>query len=807
MAPERSGAGGLRRPFRRPFVGAVVALVAAAALAEACAAVGSRTTEVPPAAKTAHRRGVGGASAGSSGNGASKTASSPGTNATHSPPGRLDRRVDSVLALMTLEEKAGQLCITGARPDLRERIRSGRLGGTNGVLPGQDVFHVTREMQRLALRSRLHIPLLFMGDVIHGFRTVYPVPLALAATWDTALVTSADSASAVEATAAGVDWTFAPMLDIARDPRWGRVVESPGEDPFLGAAMARAAVHGYQGDVTGRDLAAPTTMAATAKHFAGYGAVEGGRDYNTVDLSQRRLRSVYLPTFHAAVDAGVAAVMAAFTALDGVPATADAPLLRGILRDEWGFHGLVVSDYDAVPELQNHRVAADTADAVLLAMKAGVDMDLHSLTYADQLPALVRSGRLDGAAVDDAVRRVLKLKFELGLFDDPFRYGDSTRAERATLSRGQRTLARRAAEESLVLLENRGDLLPLAPRVRTVAVLGPLADDSIDPLGPVHAVGRPTDTRTVLEGIRARAGRRVRVLHTAGAGIEDTSRAGFAEAVRLARRADVAVVVVGEAGMMSGEGGSRSRLGLPGVQLDLVQAVAATGTPVVVVLMSGRPLVVPWLAKHVPALLEAWFPGTEAGDAIAAVLFGDAEPGGRLPVSFPRDVGQIPVYYAHRNTGRPAVAGDRYTSKYLDVPDAPLYPFGYGLSYTRFSYSAVRLDRTRMTAADTLTASVTVTNTGSRVGSDVIQLYLTDEVASVSPAVEELRGFRRVRLRPGESREVTFRVTRKDLAFYSADMARRVTEPGFFTVSVGPSSAAETQHHARFELISSPSSG
>ncbi len=748
---------------------------------------------------------------------------------------RLEQRVDSVLALMTLEEKAGQLAITGGRPDLEDLIRAGRLGGTNGVLPGQDVLAVTRHLQQVALQSRLKIPLLFMGDVIHGFRTVYPVPLAMAATWDTALVTSVDSASAAEATAAGVDWTFAPMLDIGRDPRWGRVVEGPGEDPYLGAALARAQVRGYQGDVTGADLASPTTMAATAKHFAGYGAVQGGRDYNSVDLSDRRLRSVYLPTFHAAVNAGVATVMAAFTALDGVPSTANEWLLKGILRDEWGFQGVVVSDYDAVPELENHRIAATDADAVALAMRAGVDVDLHSLTYAGRLPDLVRSGRVSEATVDSAVRRVLRLKFRLGVFDDPFRYDDPARAKAVTLSPSQRALARRAAAESFVLLENHG-VLPLSPHLKTIAVLGPLADDSANPLGPVHAVGRPADTRTVLAGIRARLGPGVRVLYARGtdigqlspagaAGTDDASStsgastpgaqigpgaagtSGIAHAAALARQSDAAVVVVGEAASMSGEGGSRSRLDLPGAQLALVKAVVATGTPTVIVLMSGRPLTIPWLSEHAPALLEAWFPGTEAGSAIADVLFGDAEPGGRLPISFPRDVGQIPIFYAHRNTGRPPVAGDRYTSRYLDVANSPLYPFGYGLGYTRFTYSDVRVDRARMAVGDTVHVSVTVKNIGRRAGTDVVQLYVTDEEASVSPVVERLRGFRRLRLAPGEAREVSFPLTAHDLALYSVDMQRYAAEPGWFTVSVGPNSRDAQEYQARFELVAPGGSG
>ncbi len=711
----------------------------------------------------------------------------------------LDARIDSILAGLTLEQKVGQLTIAGGRADLRDLVRAGRIGGTNGVLPGRDVYHYTHEMQALAMASPPHLPLLFMGDVIHGFRTIFPVPLAMAATWDTALVRRADSVAAREATAAGVTWTFAPMLDIARDPRWGRVVESPGEDPFLGAAMARAAVTGYQG--TG--LAAPTTMAATAKHFAGYGAVEAGRDYNTVDLSERRFRDVYLPTFHAARNAGVATVMAAFTALDGVPATADRALITGILRDEWGFPGLVVSDYDAISELQSHGVAASPADAAAEALRAGVDVDLHSTTYLRELPSLARAGRVPESAVDEAVRRVLRLKLRLGLLDDPFRYADSATAL-GPLPAAHRALARRLARESMVLLRNEGGVLPLRKDLRALAVLGPLADDSADPLGPVHALGRPEDAVTLLAGIRRAVAPRTRVLYARGVAIGDptsraaeagTSRAGaadtagIAQAVRAARAADAAVVAVGESAAMSGEGGSRARLGLPGRQLALVRAVLATGTPTVVVVLSGRPLAIPVLAARAPALLEAWLPGTEAGSALADVLFGDEEPSGRLPVTFPRAVGQVPIYYAHLETGRPASPTDRYTSKYLDVPVTPLFPFGYGLGYTTFRYDALRLGAERIRPGDTLAVRVDVTNTGARAGETVVQLYVRDEVASVSRPVRQLRGFRRIHLAPGERTTVAFSLTGDDLAFRDRAL-RRVVEPGTFRVFVGASSRA-----------------
>ncbi|HET8654959.1 MAG TPA: glycoside hydrolase family 3 N-terminal domain-containing protein [Longimicrobiaceae bacterium] len=717
----------------------------------------------------------------------------PAPAPTRAPDTRLEARVDSVLALMTLQEKAGQLSITGGRPDLDSLVVSGALGGTNGVLPGKDVARYTQRMQRLAMRSRLRIPLTFMGDVIHGFRTTLPVPLAMAATWDTALVRRAEHMSAVEAAAAGVNWTFAPMLDVARDPRWGRVVESPGEDPFLGAAMARAEVTGFQGD----SLGDPTSLAATAKHFAGYGAVEAGRDYNTVDVSERRFREVYLPTFHAAVDTGVATIMAAFTALDGVPATADPALLRGILRSEWGFGGVVVSDYDAIPELIDHRVAADTADAVALAMNAGVDVDLHSMSYWRYLPGLVREGRVGEDRVDEAVRRVLRMKFRLGLFDDPFRHTDPAHAAAVTLTPATRAVAREVARASMVLLKNQGDVLPLRKDVGTLAVLGPLADDSVEVLGPVHAQGVPRDTKTILQGIRERVAPGTRVLYAPGAGIDDTATAGFAGAVRLAGRADAAVVVLGERGMMSGEASSRSRLDLPGVQRELLAAILRTGTPTVVVLVNGRPLAIPWVAEHAPAILEAWLPGTEAGSAVADVLFGDYNPSGRLTASFPRDVGQIPIYYGHLSTGRPAVATDRYTSKYLDVPNSPLYPFGYGLSYTTYSFSNVRLSRERIAPGDSLTATVTVTNTGKRAGEEVVQMYVRDEVASIARPVRELRGFRKIALQPGESKDVSFRITPADLGFYGADM-NWVVEPGWFTVFIGGDSNA--REHARFLL-------
>jgi beta-glucosidase len=694
----------------------------------------------------------------------------------------LDARVDSLLGRMTLEEKAGQLTLLGGdHAGFEALVKAGEVGATGGVQP--DALEFTRRVQRLALQSRLHIPILFCGDVVHGYRTVFPVPMAVASSWDPGLLRQMDSVSAVEATAAGVTWTFAPMVDIGRDPRWGRVLEGAGEDPLLGAAMADAAVHGFQGN----SLANPRTMLATAKHFAAYGAVEAGRDYNSVDVSDRRFREVYLPPFKAAVDAGVGSIMAAFVSLNGVPATGNRYLLKDILGHEWGFGGILVSDYDAVPELEQHGFAADSADAARKAMLAGVDVDLHSGTYLATLPALVKAGTVPQAALDSAVRRVLRAKFALGLFDDPFRYGDSSVSQDQLLAR-HRPIARAIARQSMVLLRNEGHLLPLRKTIRSLAVLGPLADARGDLLGAMAAVGRDSEVVSVLHGIREAVSPGTRVRFAAGAGVTDSSTAGFAGALAAARQADAVVMVVGESTGMSGEGDSRADLGLPGVQLELVQEVVRTGKPVVVVLMGGRPLVIPWLAGHVPAILEAWLPGTEGGHAVADILFGDHNPSARLPMTFPRSVGQIPIYYAHESTGRPFNPRDKYTTRYIDLPNTPLYPFGYGLSYSAFSYAPLRLSTDRLGWNDTLDLSVDVTNTADRSGTEVVQLYLHDRVAGMSPPVKQLKGFRRVALKAGETRKVTFRISRADLAFLHAD-GQLAAEAGEFDLQVGGNSA------------------
>ncbi len=723
----------------------------------------------------------------------------------------MERVVDSVLAGLTLEEKLGQLtqnvlsaAVTG--PQLPEAsvadIRAGRIGsflGTSGA-------EVTRNLQRVAMeQSRAKVPLLFAYDVIHGFRTIFPTPLAEAASWDPAAVERAARVAAAEGAANGLHWTFAPMVDIARDPRWGRIVEGSGEDPYLGSVMAAARVRGFQGadSSTGavHKLRDTLTLIATAKHFAAYGAAEGGRDYNVAEVPARTLREIYLPPFHAAANAGARSVMAAFNEVDGVPMHANRELIDGVLRREWGWDGILVSDYTGVMELLNHGVAADTAEAARVSIDAGVDVDMVSTFFITKLPAEVRAGRVAVAVIDSAVRRVLRAKYERGLFQDPYRYSSVAREKALTLAPPFIAEARDMARRSIVLLKNDG-VLPLRKDLRSIAVIGPLADDSTSALGAWAGAGRPQDAVTPLAGIRQALGAGGRVLYARGASADTADTAGFAEAVRVAREADAVVLVLGEREDMSGEAHSRASLDLPGVQGDLARAVyaaaRAAGKPMVVVLMNGRPLAVPWLADNVPAIVEAWHLGVQTGPALADVLFGDFNPGGKLPVSFPRTVGQVPLYYNHRNTGRPPVEGIRWNSKYIDIPWTPLWPFGHGLSYTTFAYDTPRVSKTEMSPTDSVTVSVDVTNSGTRAGDEVVQLYVRDDAASVTRPVKMLKGFRRVTLRPGERRSVTFTLRPHDLAFHDVRM-RYVVEPGAFTVwAAGSSSGGQP---ARFRVV------
>ncbi|GER07955.1 glycosyl hydrolase [Iodidimonas muriae] len=704
--------------------------------------------------------------------------------------------VEDLLARMTLEEKLGQLAQPRGRwgdtgPEVQqggeEDVRAGRVGSYLGVY-GADY---TRRLQEIAVdESRLGIPLLFAHDVIHGFRTIFPVPLGEAASFDHEAVERAARIAAEEATAYGLHWTYAPMVDIARDPRWGRIVEGAGESPYLGSEMAVARVRGFQGQA----LDAPDTMLATAKHFVAYGGAEGGRDYNTVDISERTLHEIYLPPFQAAVDAGVQSVMAAFNEVGGIPMHAHGDLINGTLRKEWGFDGILVSDYTGVAELIPHGVAANREEAGILALEAGVDIDMVSNIYTGEMLKAVEVGKLDEAVVDEAVRRVLRAKVRLGLFDDPYRYSDKAREKAHTLKPEYRAAARDLARKSLVLLKNEGDVLPLSKQTGTIAVIGPLADNRRVMLGGWAAAGQEGDAITPLEGIRAAVSSDTKVLYAKGAEIDSEDRSGFDEAVDVARKADVVLLFLGEHHDMSAEANNRTSLDLPGVQKELAQAVHASGKPVVAVLFSGRPLAVTWLSEEIPALVEAWFPGIEAGHAIADTLFGDYNPAGRLPVSFPRNVGQIPIYHNHKNTGRPPSQTEKYTSKYLDVPWTPLYPFGHGLSYTTFGYDGLSLDKQAIAPDGSVEVTVTVTNNGARAGEEVVQLYLRDDVASVTRPVKELRGFERIHLAPGESRKVQFHLDFDDLAFYGKDM-RRVVEPGTFTVFVGGNSVdlLETQ--------------
>jgi beta-glucosidase len=695
----------------------------------------------------------------------------------------VEARVARLLRQMTLEEKIGQLQqldgdVDGRfRPEHLELARQGRLGSTLNVRGAANV----NELQKAAVEgSRLGIPLLFGYDTIHGYRTIFPIPLGEAASFDAALAEETARVAAAESAAVGLKWTFAPMVDIARDPRWGRIAEGAGEDPYLGSVLARARVRGFQG----ADYSQPDRVIATAKHWVAYGAAEAGRDYNTTDVSERALREIYFPPFRAAVDAGVGTLMSAFNDVDGVPATANAFTLTKVLRGEWGFDGLVVSDYTSVMELLHHRLAADEAEAAQKAVVAGTDMEMVSRFYAKHLPELVRKGAVPVAAVDGAVRRILRVKVRAGLFERP--YVDAAREKTALLTAESRALARRAAARSIVLLRNEGAVLPLAKDLARVAVVGPLADDAKALNGTWVGDGRPEDTVTILAGIRKAVGE-ARVVYAKGCEVEGGTDADIAAAVEAARGADAVVLVVGESAELSGEAASRSVLDLPGRQMELVRAVHAAGKPTVVVLASGRPLTIPWIAENVPAVVMAWHGGTEAGNAAADVLFGDVNPGGKLPVTFPRSVGQVPLYYAHKNTGRPPDPNQKYTSKYLDVPWTPQFPFGHGLSYTTFALSDLKLGAETIAAAGRQTVEVTVKNTGARAGDEVVQVYVTDLAASVTRPVKQLRAFERVTLEPGASRTLAFTLGPPDLGLYDARM-RWVVEPGRFQVTAGTSS-------------------
>jgi beta-glucosidase len=640
----------------------------------------------------------------------------------------------------------------------------------------------TNELQRVAVeQSRLKIPILFGFDVIHGYRTLFPIPLGETASWDLQAVERAAHIAAQETRSAGVHWTFAPMVDIARDPRWGRIMEGAGEDVFLGGEMAKARVRGFQG----ADFSRPDRVMACAKHFAAYGAAEGGRDYNTVDMSERMLREVYLQPFKAAIDANVGSFMTAFNDLNGVPSTANPFLLKQILRNEWKFDGLVVSDYTSVKELINHGLAANESEAAMYSLNAGTDMEMVSRTYVQNGAELVKSGKVPMKTVDDAVRNVLRVKFRLGLFERP--YADEN-LEKTTIKKPEfMQAARETAAKSFVLLKNDRQTLPISKTLKEIAVIGALADDKANTLDWWAGDAKAEDSITILEGVRQKLGTNANIRFEKGCELTCDSDKDFDRAANAAKDADFTIIVVGETRDISGEAASRTSLDLPGRQLDLVKAVHRSGKPYAVVLKNGRPLTINWLAENSPAILVTWHSGTMGGAAIADVLFGDANPSGKLPVTFPRNVGQIPLYYSQKATGRPLEAENRYTSKYLDAPNTPLYPFGFGLSYTQFNISNLRLDKTQVKSTENVKVSVDVQNTGSRDGAEIVQLYIRDTAASVTRPVKELKDFRRIALKAGEKRTIEFTLTLQKIGFLNREMNFTV-ENGDFKVFVGNSS-------------------
>lgn len=711
----------------------------------------------------------------------------------------LDQKVDSVLKLMTLEEKVGQMnqyngpwAATGPLTNddkLLDQVKDGKVGSMLNVTGAKR----TRELQELAMKSRLKIPLLFGQDVIHGYRTIFPLPIAEAASWDLAAIERSARIAATESSAAGVHWTFAPMVDIARDPRWGRVMEGAGEDPWLGSQIAIARVKGFQG----KGLGHIDAVMACAKHFAAYGAAVGGRDYNSVDMSLRQLHEVYLPPFKAAADAGVATFMNSFNDLNGIPATGNKYLQREILKGQWKFKGFVVSDWGSVGEMIPHGYARDNADAAILASNAGSDMDMESRSYIQHLAKAVREGKVKMAVIDDAVRRILRKKFEMGLFADPYRYSNEEREKSQWNNQANLEAALDMARKSIVLLKNE-NILPLSRQSmkdseqRRIALIGPFVKAKTDHLG-FWSYDWPDDSSRI-SSIWEAVGKKIDepatvLLYAKGCGITDTSMAGFEEAVEVARKSDIIILTVGEARDMTGEAKSRSNIHLPGVQEELVKAVVATGKPVVVLISAGRPLVFNWTREHAPAIVYTWWLGTRAGEAIADVLFGDYNPSGKLPMTFPLSEGQIPIYYNYYNTGRPAKNdSDRfYRSAYTDLSLYPAYPFGYGLSYTKFEYGEIRLSAPSLTRSGSITATVMLKNTGDYEGKETVQLYIQDLFGSVVRPVKELKGFQQISLKPGESREVKFTINEKDLRFYN-DKLQYLSEPGDFKLYIGTDS-------------------
>ena len=719
--------------------------------------------------------------------------------------------VSDLLSKMTLEEKLGQMSqIAWKEPHSvphEERILKGQTGS---FLFLTDPAEINR-LQHIAVeQTRLHIPLIFGYDVIHGFRTIYPIPLALAASWDPVVAQHAQGMAAREASAVGIRWTFAPMVDIARDPRWGRIMEGAGEDPYLGSRMAEAQVRGFQGDAIG----SPDHILACVKHFAGYGAAEGGRDYDSANISDEQLWNVYLPPFHAAVQAGAGSLMSAYMDLNGVPATGNRFLLHDVLRKKWGFQGFVVSDWESIKSLKTHGFAAAPDDAAVRAVNAGVNMEMTSSVYGDTLAAAVKNGSVKESAIDDSVHDILLMKYRLGLFTNPYVSLDRVKAELGSIA--QREAARAAAERSAVLLRNQAGVLPLKKSVASIAVIGPLADSKPDIMGSWSLAGHPEDAVTVLEGLRKKLGSAVTINYAKGVEIdrvqpsifddlfaspkpvlktEQERDAEFQHAVDQVKKSEVAILVLGEAQNMSGERASRSTLALPGRQQELLEAAVATGKPIVLVLLNGRPLDITWASQHVPAILEAWYPGTEGGNAIADLLTGDANPGGKLPLTWPRSVGQVPIYYSQNLTQIP----NETDTRYWDGSSAPLYPFGYGLSYASFQLSNLKVEASSLRPDGSLSAAIDVQNTAAVAGDEVVQLYTHQRAGSASRPRRELKGFTRVHLAPREKRTVTLTLHGSDLGFWSPQTHQWAVEPGVFDLWIGEDSTAT--EHVTFSVV------
>lgn len=739
-------------------------------------------------------------------------ATSPGAAKAPAPDPAAVAFANKLIAQMSVQEKIGQMSQvamnTGDKAGIEDAIRKGQVGS---LLFLTDPVELNR-LQKIAVeQTHLHIPLIYGFDVIHGFRTIFPIPLAMAATWDPAAVARGQSMAAREASAVGVRWAFAPMVDIARDPRWGRIMEGAGEDPYLGSRIAAAQVEGFQGGAGGGAIDAMHIMACV-KHFAGYGGAVGGRDYDSVNLSDEQLWNTYLPPYKAAVDAGAGSLMTAYMDLNSVPATGNRWLLQDVLRQDWGFHGFTVSDWESIKSLTTHGFSANAQDAAVRAANAGVEMEMTSHTYRDQLAGAVQRGEVQQATLDNAVRDILVAKYRLGLFEHP--YADLQRAQHELVNEQERAAAREAADRAAVLLRNEGHLLPLRKSPGNIAVIGPLADNKVDVMGSWSLAGHPADTVTIVDGMRQRFGA-ANVHATVGVEIErgqpsifdsqfpspkptltttEARKAEFAHAIDLVRQSDVAVLVLGEAQTMSGERASRASLSLPGEQQQLLEAAVATGKPVVLVLVNGRPLDLSWAAGHVPAILDVWYPGTEAGHAVADLLSGAANPGGKLPLTWPRNVGQVPIFYADNLTQIP----DDVEGRYWDLPSSPLFPFGYGLSYASFDIREVAMRSPQMSAAQPLTVTATVENTTDTPGDEVVQLYTHQRAGSASRPLRELKGFQRVRVPAHGKRSVTFTLQAADLAFWSPAAHTFVTEPGTFDLWVGTS--AQGGSHQEFTL-------